>query len=178
MKATFTTKKIVTMALLSALSIILVFYIHFPLFPAAPYLEYDPADIPIFIGTIALGPILGIILTVVTAILQGITVSNASGIIGIIMHIFATGSFVLVLGLITKKADLNNKRLIFGLFLGIITMTTSMALWNLIFTPIFLNVDRNVVVKLLPIIISFNLIKSIVNSIIAFIIYKSLHKYI
>ena len=44
-------RKLVTMAMLAALSIVLVYVIHFPIFPAASFLEYDPADIPIFIAT-------------------------------------------------------------------------------------------------------------------------------
>ena len=44
-------RKLVTMAMLAALSIVLVYVVHFPIFPAAPFLEYDPADIPILIGT-------------------------------------------------------------------------------------------------------------------------------
>ena len=59
MKKMRTTKKLTTMAMLAALSIVLVTFIHFPLFPAAAFLEYDPADIPIFIGTFLFGPLAG-----------------------------------------------------------------------------------------------------------------------
>ncbi len=34
------------MAMLVAVSVVLVYLVHFPIFPAAPFLEYDPADIP------------------------------------------------------------------------------------------------------------------------------------
>lgn len=53
-------RKLVTMAMLAALSIVLVYVIHFPIFPAASFLEYDPADIPILIGTFAYGPLAGV----------------------------------------------------------------------------------------------------------------------
>ena len=49
------TKKMVTIAMLMAVSVVLVAFIHFPIMPAAPFLEYDPADIPIFIGTFLFG---------------------------------------------------------------------------------------------------------------------------
>ncbi|MFQ9412551.1 MAG: hypothetical protein ACLR1T_18100 [Evtepia gabavorous] len=39
--------------------LLLVYVIHFPIFPAASFLEYDPADIPILIGTFAYGPLAG-----------------------------------------------------------------------------------------------------------------------
>ena len=44
-------RKLTAMGLLVALSVLLIWQIHFPIFPAAPWMEYDPADIPIFIGT-------------------------------------------------------------------------------------------------------------------------------
>ena len=46
-------RKLATMAMLVAISIVLVYLIHFPIFPGAAFLEYDPADIPILIGAFA-----------------------------------------------------------------------------------------------------------------------------
>ena len=40
------TTKLAKMAMLVAVSIVLVALIHFPIFPAVAFLEYDPADIP------------------------------------------------------------------------------------------------------------------------------------
>ena len=45
------TVKLAKMGMLVAISIVLVYFIHFPLIPAVPFLEYDPADIPIMMGT-------------------------------------------------------------------------------------------------------------------------------
>lgn len=92
------TRQLVSMAMLGAISIVLVAVIHFPLIPAAAFLEYDPADIPILICAFAYGPLAGLLLTVVVCFIQGFTVSAQSGIIGIVMHIFATGCCVLVTG--------------------------------------------------------------------------------
>ena len=92
--------KIAKMAMLVAVSIVLVMIIHFPIFPAVAFLEYDPADIPILIGTFAFGPVAGITLTIVTSLIQGLTVSSVSGLYGIIMHILATSALVLVAGTI------------------------------------------------------------------------------
>ena len=84
--------RLAKMAMLVAISIVLVMIIHFPIFPAVAFLEYDPADIPILIGTFAFGPVAGILLTVITSLIQGFTVSMASGAYGIIMHILATSA--------------------------------------------------------------------------------------
>ena len=72
------TKKLTAMALLAALSIILVYLIHFPIFPAASFLEYDPADIPLMIAGFVFGPISALLVCAVTCAIQAMTVSAAS----------------------------------------------------------------------------------------------------
>ncbi len=95
-KKKVSTRQLVSMAMLGAISIVLVSVVHFPLIPAAAFLEYDPADIPILIGTFAYGPLAGLLMTIVVSIIQGVTVSAQSGPIGVVMHIFATGFCALV----------------------------------------------------------------------------------
>lgn len=164
------------MGVLAAVSMILLLCVHFPIFPAAPFLEYDPADIPLIISAFLFGTTNALVLTFVVCILQGLTISSASGIIGIMMHFFATGSLILVTGFVYKKFSTNFGALI-GVTLGVVAMTTTMCLWNLIFTPIFMGTPVEAVVAMLvPIIIPFNLIKGGINSIIAFSIYKSIGK--
>lgn len=170
------TTKLVFLAMFAALSIVLVMLIHFPIFPSAAFLEYDPADIPILIGTFLFGPWTGLLLTVVTSIIQGVTVSAASGPIGIIMHIFATGIMVIVCGLIySRKKTL--KRAILSLVCGALAMTVAMLLWNYLITPLYMGVPRAAVAgMLLPIILPFNLIKAGVNCLITFFVYKPVSK--
>ena len=83
----------VKLGLLAAISILLVYLIHFPIFPAASYLEYDMADVPILIGTFLFGPLWGLLLTAVVSVLQWVLVSPASGWVGALMHFCATGGF-------------------------------------------------------------------------------------
>ena len=116
------TRKLTTLAMLAALTIVLVALIHFPLVPAAPFLEYDPADIPIFIGTFLFGPAAGLALTAVVCVIQGVTVSAASGPIGIIMHFLATGTFVLLAGNL-YRAHRTRKAALLGLAAGTLAMT-------------------------------------------------------
>ena len=97
------TVKLVKMGVMVAISVALVYLIHFPIFPAVAFLEYDPADIPILIGTFAFGPLAGLALTVVTSVIQGLTVSSGSGLYGILMHVIATGVLVIVSGSIYSR---------------------------------------------------------------------------
>lgn len=168
------TKQMVVMAMLAAISIAFVTVIHFPLFPAAGFLEYDPADIPILIGTFIYGPMAGFILTVIVSVIQGSTVSAGSGIIGIVMHIVATGSCVLIAGNIYWRSK-TRVSAIAALCVGALTMTVAMVLLNLVLTPLFLGAPLEVVLQMLiPIIIPFNLLKSGINCFITFLLYKAI----
>ena len=69
------TVRLAKMGMLVAISVVLAYFVHFPIIPGLNFLEYDPADISIFIGTFAFGPLGGIALTVVTSLIQGLTVS-------------------------------------------------------------------------------------------------------
>lgn len=165
-------RKLTTMAMLAALSVLLVAVIHLPLIPTASFLEYDPADIPILIATFAYGPAAGLAVTVVASVIQGLTVSSVSGVYGIIMHIIATGTYVLVAGLIYKR---KKTRLNAGISLaaGTAAMAAVMAGANLIVTPLFLGTPVEVVQgMLLPAIIPFNLLKAGINGLVTFIVYK------
>ena len=53
---------IVKIALMTAMSLVLMLLIRIP-FPLAPFLVYDPADIPIYICTFAFGPGAGLAIT-------------------------------------------------------------------------------------------------------------------
>ena len=168
------TKQMVGMAMLAAVSIVFVSIIHFPLFPAAAFLEYDPADIPILIGAFAYGPGAGFLLAVVVSCIQGATVSAGSGVIGIVMHIAATGSCALICGSIYQKTK-TKKGAAAALALGAFTMTAAMVLMNLILTPLFMGAPIETVMKMLvPVIIPFNLLKSAINCLITFLLYQSI----
>ncbi|WP_066646878.1 ECF transporter S component [Christensenella timonensis] len=170
-KPKLTTRNITSIAVMAALSIVLVYLIRIPMF--LPFLEYDPADIPIFITTFAFGPGIGFMLTVVVSVLQGVTVSASSGMIGIAMHILATGSFVLVAGNIYKR-NKTRKNAVAALVAGVGAWTAMMVLWNIIMTPLFMGVPREQVLLLIvPAILPFNLIKAGINATVTFALYKS-----
>lgn len=163
-------QKLTTLSMLCAISIVLVYSVRIPMF--LPFLEYDPADIPIMIGTFLFGPAAGMLLLATVSVIQGLTVSASSGVIGIIMHIFATGGFVLVAGNIYRKKR-NRSGAIIALSAGVVTMVISMVIWNIIFTPIFMGTPREAVIALLvPAILPFNIIKAGVNAIVTFLVYK------
>ena len=108
---------------------------------------------------------------VVTAIIQGTTVSAASGVYGILMHIIATSALVITAGLIYKY-NKTRKGAIIALICGVIAMTVVMIGANMVVTPIFMGVPASVVWQLMPFIAGFNAIKAGINGLVTFLVYK------
>ncbi|MDF2838964.1 MAG: transporter component [Evtepia sp.] len=171
------TKKLTVMAMLVAISVVLL-YLPRPMFPGAHFLEYDPADIPILIGAFAYGPVAGVVLTVIASLIQGFTVSAPSGLYGIIMHIIATATLVLVASGIYRIKHTRVGAVI-GLVCGTLAMSGIMLVANHFITPFFMGAPVEVVdAMLLPAILPFNLIKAGVNSVVAFLVYQRVSRHI
>ncbi|NLZ51566.1 MAG: ECF transporter S component [Thermoanaerobacteraceae bacterium] len=171
-------KMIVRLTMLSALSVLLMFLIRFPLIPAAPFMEYEPGDVPALIAAFLFGPGAGIVVTLIVSLIQAMTVSAGSGWIGAIMHFVATGSMVTVAGLIYKRVH-TFKGAIIALIISSIVMTLVMIPLNLIFTTKFMNVPvETVIAMLIPVIIPFNLIKACFNSVLTVFVYKPVGKFL
>lgn len=166
-----TTRKIATIGMLCALAYVAMALIHIKLIPAAPFLTYDPKDVIIAIGGFVFGPVSAILISVIVAFLEMITVSE-SGIIGLVMQVVATAAFVIPATVMYKKKR-TKKSALTGLAAGTGCMVVIMVLWNYILTPIYMGAARSdVAAMLVPIIIPFNLLKGILNSLLILLIYK------
>lgn len=171
------TMKIVKMGVLVAISVALVYLIHFPIFPAVAFLEYDPADIAILIGTFAFGPLAGLVLTLVTALIQGLTVSAGSGLYGILMHVIATGVLSVVAGTVYHR-NKTRKNAVIGLVLGMAAMAVVMMGANMVITPMFMGVPASAVWELMPFIVGFNVLKAGINGAVTFVLYKRIARFL
>ncbi len=165
--------RVVKLGMLAALSCLMML-IRFPLF--LPFLEYDMADVPILIGVFLYGPWWGLLLTLVVCVLQGLTVSAGSGLVGVMMHFFATGGFAVVAGLIYRRRHTFRGALL-ALACGSLTMIALMVPLNLIFTGYFMGTPIDAIVALLlPAIIPFNAVKAVGNSLITLLLYKAVSR--
>lgn len=162
-------------ALLTALSVLLASLYPIPLF--ADFLLYEPADVPIILGGITLGLGPGLLIAVVTAVVMMLITSHG-GIIGVIMNILSTGTMVSAVTLIYRSKP-SARRFFAGAVAATIATTVVMVLWNLILTPLYLGAPREAVLKLLlPAIIPFNLIKACVNTLLTYLVLRSVGPYL
>ena len=164
------TARIAKLAMMTAVSIVLLLIVRIP-FPPAPFLVYDPADVPIYITAFAFGPIEGLIVTLVVCLIQAFMLGG-DGLYGFLMHFVATGIVAVVIGLIYRRKK-TKKTAIKALVIGVITAVVVMCIMNIIVTPAYMGAPRESVIAMIPtVIIPFNLLKAGINAILTFILYK------
>lgn len=169
-------RKMVTIAILAALSLVLIPLTRFPLL--TDYLMYEAADVPVLIGGFVYGPLAGFAILFIAAFFQMLFFDAGSGVVGLVMHLIASGTLVLVASSLYKRFH-SFKGAILALIAGCLAMTLIMIPTNLIITTNFWGVPFDVVKgMILPIFIPFNLIKSVANSVLVLLIYKTLRRVI
>ncbi|MCL2053138.1 MAG: ECF transporter S component [Oscillospiraceae bacterium] len=169
------TKSLTAMGFLCAVAYILMAAIRIPLMPAAPFLTYDPKDVAVIIGGFLYGSFAAFGMSIVLSTLEMVTVSN-TGLIGALMNMLSTCSIACTASLIYRKKKTVTAAAI-GLLAGTVVVTCMMCLWNVLVTPFYLGVSREIVVGMIvPIFIPFNLIKAVLNSIVTIFILKFLLK--
>ncbi len=163
-------KKISIIALLSALAFLMVAVIRIPV---VAFLKYEPKDVIIVIGGFIYGPMVSIIISVFSSLLEMLTISE-TGIIGAVMNIVSSCAFAVTAAFIYSRKKSINKALL-SLIIGTFVMVIIMLLWNYFLTPIYMGYPREAVAAmLLPQFLPFNLIKGILNTAITMLIYKPL----
>lgn len=170
MKNKMSAAMLTKLAMMTAISMVLLVIIRIP-FPPAPFLVFDPADMPIYITSFAYGPAAGLLVTFIVSCLQAFALGG-DGIYGFLMHFVATGIVTVVIGIMYKH-NKTKKQAIKCLIVGVIVTVIVMCGMNLLVTPIYMGVDTKAVLAMLPaVIIPFNLLKAGINSLLTFLLYK------
>lgn len=164
-------QQLVKMAMMAALACV-VGLIRFPLIPAVSFLTYDFADIPILITTFAFGPASGLLVLGVVSFIQAFLMGG-DGFYGFTMHIIASGIFLMIAGLMYRRHK-TKKVAILGMLIATVAMVIAMGFANYYITTFYLGGEamRQTVVGMMPLILAFNAIKGVLNSVITFVVYK------
>ncbi|KXT73991.1 Substrate-specific component RibU of riboflavin ECF transporter [Streptococcus sp. DD10] len=172
------TRRLSTIALLSAISFLLMLF-DFPLLPMASFLKIDFSILPMLIGLVVLDTKGAMSILLLRSVLK--IVLNNQGVntyIGLPMNMVALGIFVLVFGIIWKKKQTNQRLLIAGL-LGSIGLTVAMLALNYVYAiPLyarFANFDiasiLGVANYMLAVVLPFNLIEGAIFTIAFWLVY-------
>lgn len=170
----FSTKKMVTIAVLSALATIVMFF-EFPVLPTAPFLKVDFSDVITIVGGISFGPIGGTLIAFIRSIANWLI--KGSGVIGLVGNFSGfLGSLAIMLPIVLIKSN----RKIIKAIISIISLIVVSALVNYFFLmPIYMNLaGMNINMPLsqyiLTIVIPFNLIKGFLVTAVTWVVYQRL----
>lgn len=160
-------RELVTLAIFSALGMALSF-IQIPIFPPAPYLQYDPSGIVTLTVALMYGPAAGIMVQLVSWIPKLIMSP-----LGSLLTFVAMIGAVLIVGLIYKKFH-NLKGAIVAIVVGSVVFTAIAIAMNFVITPIYtpgVTVEA-VASMVVPILLPFNIIKCAINGVVTGLLYK------
>lgn len=192
-KRFFTTRKLVVMALLSAMAIAVFCYVEFPIPMLLPsFLKFDPSNVITLLAGFALGPIEGVVVCLIKNIVHVLVKGMGTTMgIGDIFDFISGASFVLTASLIYKR-NKTKKSAIIGCIVGTIVMTViSLPLNYFIVYPIYFKAfggeaailslyqkilpdTKNIFQALCIFNIPFTLAKGIICSLVTVLIYKPL----
>ena len=158
MGGTINTRRIALAGLLTAASLITSF-IQIPIFPAAPWLSYDPSGVICLIAALAFGPKLGAAVAVISW-LPRVFLDP----FGVIMGVLNTCSFIIPAALIYHRGGRGRTASIAGMVAGAVVAIAVSCAANLIVTPLYTAVSMaDVVAMILPILLPFNALKMLIN---------------
>jgi len=169
-------RRLATMAVLTATSIVLFLVFRTPIFPAVPFLVYEAADVGLLVAGFALGPWAGLVCTAVVCMLQA-PLHPEGGWFGAVMHFVSSGALVGVSSIIYSRFK-SRTGAYWALLAGTAAMVGAMIPANLILTPRFYHIPTSAVVGLLGWIVAFNAVKAGINAAITAAIYKPLSRLI
>jgi riboflavin transporter FmnP len=169
-KSKISTAMIAKLAMMTALSIVLLMIVRIP-FPPAPFLVFDPADVPIYITAFAYGPAAGLIVTLIVCLIQAFMLGG-DGLYGFLMHFVATGVVALFIGYVYGRSR-TRKTAMIALAVAVVIATVVMCIMNIIVTPAYMGAPRSAVIAMIPtVIIPFNLLKAGINALLTCVLYK------
>ena len=151
------TKRVAFTALFTAASLMLSF-VQIPIFPAAPWLMYDPSGIVCLIAALAFGPKVG----ATAAILSWLPRLFVDP-FGAPMGILSTCAFIIPAALVYRKTS-SRAASLGGMLAGAALSVVVSCAMNLVVTPFYTPVSVvQVAAMIIPILLPFNLLKMVIN---------------
>ena len=168
-KDRFGIRKMVLIALFAAMAYAVTFIFHIKV----SFLTFDAKDAVVCIAAMILGPGAGAIISLLVATIEQITIGD-TGFWGWLMDFASTATFSVVAGYIYSKRR-NITGVAMSLFATVVSTVTVMMICNLVITPIYMKVNTDQVIQLIPtLLLPFNFAKSVLNAGVVLALYKPL----
>ncbi len=157
----WTPRRVAVCALFTALALVLSF-VELPIFPAAPYLKYDPSGIVGLVAGLAFGPGVGVVVAVLPWLVHLFVEP-----FGAIMALFCSVATVLPAALVYRARPTRTGLVLALVISGVIALVAAI-IGNIVITPLYSGMDVGAVVALIvPVLIPFNVLKICINAVVA-----------
>ncbi len=158
-------------AIFAALAYAVMFVFRFNV----QFLTFDLKDAVITVAGLLLGPVAALVISLLVAVLEFITVSD-TGLYGFVMNFASSAVFSVTAAVVyTYRKRLSGA--IVGLAGAAVSMTAVMMLLNLLVTPLYMGVSTEDVAAMIPmLLLPFNLAKALTNAALVIILYKSVSR--
>ncbi len=164
-------QSLVVLSLFAALAYVAQFVVHIRI----AFLTFDPKDAIITVAAMIYGPIGGVSLSFVVALLEAIT-NGSTGFWGALMNFCGSAAFSVTASLVYRSKRSSTSAVV-GLVASVVSTTAVMLGANLLITPIYTGSTTSEVAAMLPtLLLPFNLVKALFNAGIVFLIYKPVVK--
>ncbi len=139
--------------------------------PQVMFLQMEVKGVVICICGFLFGPVSAAVVSIAVAVIELFTVSDTM-IMGCIMNALAACAFACPAAFVYRKMH-TRKGAVMGLSLGVVTLVVVMLVWNFLLTPLYMEIDRALVVEMLPtLFLPFNLVKGGLNMALTLLLYK------
>lgn len=179
------TRHLTIIALLSAISFVLMIFPQFPILPGASFLKIDFSIVPVLLGTLLLGLKQGYTILILRSVLKLLLNNEGPGdLIGIPMNIMGMAVFMTIIVLVMRRTKLSKGQFMWGTVLGTIGLTLVMVILNYIYAvplyAIFANFDIKATIGmgryLLWMVVPFNLIEGIILGVVSGAVFFSFQR--
>ncbi|MCR5053852.1 MAG: ECF transporter S component [Lachnospiraceae bacterium] len=194
-KSSMRTRMIVTTGMLGALSAILMLF-EFP-FPLAPtFIKFDFSELPVILGGFLFGPVAGCIVALIKILLNFVLNGTSTAGVGEVANLVGSICFILPASIIYFK-NKTRKRAAIGLVAGTVSTSVVMSLMNaFLLCPLYIKLFgmteevligmgsatnpfvHDMLTLVLCSIFPFNIVKYGIVSVITFLIYKRISKFV
>lgn len=166
---------IVFVGTLGAIAFILMATIQVPVMPSAPYLRYDPSDVIGLIAAFMAGPVAGIAVVAVKDVLY--LLFRARTVFGPLANFIAVATFVGVVGLMLRGRRLTLPSLLAACMVGGLARVLVMIPANFVILNLQFGMPpARVAGLLLPVIIPFNVLATVINTLLTAMIVLAIRR--
>lgn len=167
----WSSQRIALAALLCAACALSTLMLEFPIMPGITWLKYDPASAIALVVGLIFDPMMALIVSCVPYLVH---LTTATGFFGALMAVVACVSLVMPSCLIYKHMH-TRTGLILAIVVGNVVCLAACLAANIIITPIYTGAPLEAVMgMMLPVLIPFNIIKLIINDVLAIMLVKPL----